>query len=229
MAKRDLREPGANITAAGDEEGLWMPREGEASFSPEQQSEVRRLEADLRVQLAPKPKRLAHSLSVAREATHLAVLYGVDPYLACVSGILHDWCKVVPHDELIEQARVLGINMGVDLALVEPLLHGKVAALQLPERYPELPAEVWQAIDRHTTGAADMTPLDEVLFVADGIEPRRPSSEGIVASRNMVGHADLDELYFFSFAGGIVYVIQTERYLYPGTIQIYNELVRQRG
>lgn len=206
-----------------------MPREGEWQPTPEQQAEIDKLAADLRVQLAPKPKRLAHSLSVARESVHLALMYGVDPYLACVSGILHDWCKVVPHAELIEEARGLGVDMGVELAMVEPLLHGKVAALELPERYPELPSEVWQAIDRHTTGAADMSPLDEVLFVADGIEPLRPASEGIQATRAQVGHRTLDEVYFFSFAGGIVYVIQTERYLYPGTINIYNELVQQRG
>lgn len=207
----------------------WMPQEGEWQPTPEQRAEVERLEADLKVQLAPKPKRLAHSLSVAREAVHLALLYGVDPYLACVSGLLHDWCKVEPHAELVSEAGRLGISMGVELSQVEPLLHGKVAARVLPERYPELPAEVWQAIDRHTTGAGDMTPLDEVLFVADGIEPLRPASEGIEATRNMVGQASLDDVYFFSFAGGIVYVIQTERYLYPGTIDIYNELVRKRG
>lgn len=207
----------------------WAPREGEWVFAPEQEAELNKLTRDLKVQLAPKPKRLAHSLSVAREALHLALMYDVDPYLAYASGLLHDWCKVVPHAELIEEARGLGINLGVDLAMVEPLLHGKVAALELPERYPELPPEVWQAIDRHTTGAADMSPLDEVLFVADGIEPLRPSSEGIQATRALVGHASLDDVYFFSFAGGIVYVIQTERYLYPGTIEIYNELVRKRG
>lgn len=208
----------------------WRPRAGEEfGYTAGQLAEIDRLEGAARVQLAPKPKRLAHSLSVARTAEHMAALYGVDPYLARVSGILHDWDKVVPKPELVERARALGIDLGVPLERVEPLLHGMVAARELPKRFPELPSEVWQAIDRHTTGAADMSPLDEVLFVADGIEPLRPPSEGIEATRALVGEAPLDDVYWNAFSGGIVYVIQTGRYLYPGTLDIYNQLVERRS
>lgn len=208
----------------------WRPRDDEDfGYSQAQLDEIAKLEADARVRFVPKPKRLAHSLSVAHTAEHMAALYGVDPYLARVAGILHDWDKVVPNAELVERARHMGIDLGVPLERVKPLLHGIVAARELPERYPELPVEVWQAIDRHTTGAADMTPLDEVVFVADGIEPLRPASEGIEATRAMVGAAPLDDVYFNAFAGGIVYVIRTERYLYPGTLDIYNRLVDVRS
>lgn len=207
----------------------WKPREGEANFSPEQRAQIERIQADVSQQLASKPKRLAHSLSVAREATHLALVYDVDPYLACVSGLLHDWSKVVPREQLVERAQELGIQMGVDLHMVEPLLHGKVAALELPSRYPQLDPAVFQAIDRHTTGAINMSGLDEVVFVADGIEPLRPASAGIEATRSLVGQVSLDELYFQSFAGGVEYVIRTRRYLYPGTISIYNALVLARS
>jgi HD superfamily phosphohydrolase YqeK len=62
----------------------------------------------------------------------------VDPFLARVAGILHDWDKVVPDDELVRRARELGIDFGVDLDLVRPLLHGVVAARELPALYPEL-------------------------------------------------------------------------------------------
>lgn len=208
----------------------WKPREDEDfGYSASQEQEIAKLEDAARVQLASKPKRLAHSLSVARTAEHMAAIYGVDPYLARVAGILHDWDKVVPRSELVERARELGIDMGVDLERVEPLLHGMVAARELPEVFPELPQEVWQAIDRHTTGAADMSPLDEVIFVADGIEPLRPASEGIEQTRGLVGQAPLDDVYWNAFAGGIVYVIETERYLYPGTLAIYNRLVDVRA
>lgn len=218
------------MSESGGETEAWRPVEGEDDgwYDAAQQEEIARLEAAAKVQLAPKPRRLAHSLSVARTAQHLASLYGVDPYLARCAGILHDWDKVVPHKELIERARALGINMGVELERVEPLLHGMVAARELPATFPELPREVWQAIDRHTTGAADMSPLDEVIFVADGIEPLRPASEGITQTRSLVGQVPLDDVYWNAFAGGIVYVIQTERYLYPGTLDIYNRLVDKR-
>lgn len=197
-------------------------------YTAEQAAEIERLEHDVRLRLAPMPERLAHSLSVASTAEALAVTYDLDPYPARVAGILHDWDKVVPRPELVARARGLGIDMGVGLDLVQPLLHGIVAARELRDLYPELGPDVLQAIARHTTAAADMTPLDEVVFVADGIEPLRPSSPGTERVRALVGRAPLDEVFWRSFTEGIVYVVSGGRYLYAGTINIYNELVRRR-
>ena len=104
------------------------------AYAPEQQDLLARIESAVRVQLAPKPKRLAHSLSVAHCCEGLALTYGVDPFCARAAGLLHDWDKVVPAGELVSRARGLGIDMGVDLELVEPLLHGIVAARELPDR-----------------------------------------------------------------------------------------------
>lgn len=198
-------------------------------YDDEQLSSIERYESELAVQLAPKPKRLAHSLSVGRTAERLAVTYGVDPYLARVAGILHDWSKVLPKAESIERAGELGIDLGVDLALVEPLLHGMIAARELPRRFPELPGEVWQAIDRHTLGNAHMSPLDMVVFVADGIEPLRKPAEAIERQRALVGSVSLADLYWASFSDGVAYVIETRRYLYPGTLSIYNDIVLERA
>ena len=182
-----------------------------------------------RVQLAPKPKRLAHSLSVGLTAERLAAIYGVEPYLARVAGILHDWEKVLPARESIARASGLGIELGVELALVEPLLHGMIAARELPERFPELPDDVWQAIDRHTLGNAHMSPLDMVVFVADGIEPLRKPVDAIKRQRKLVGKASLSDLYWECFSDGVSYVIETRRYLYPGTLSIYNDIVLERA
>ena len=208
----------------------WMPLKNEGvDYEPWQRLTLMRLEADTRSQLAPKPRRLAHSISVARTAEHLAVMYGVDPYLARAAGLLHDWDKVVPSDELIARARHFGIDLGVPLESVEPLLHGMVAARELPQRYPHLPRDVWHAIDCHTSAAEDMGPLDMVLFVADGIEPLRRASEGIRQTRSLVGKASLEDVFWNAFVGGIVYVLEGGRYLLPRTIDIYNTLARDRA
>ena len=200
-----------------------------ASYTKDQQKYLKRLEKDLGQQLAAKPKRLAHSLSVARTAEELALAYGVDPFLARAAGTLHDWCKALSGDEQVALARDLGIDLGADLETVRPLLHGVIASRILPERYPELPAEVWHAIAVHTTAAVDMSPLDEVIFVADGIEPLRHDTPGIERSRSLVGVASLDDLFWECFVGGIVYVLEGGRYLYPGTIEVYNALAARRA
>lgn len=207
----------------------WMPGPAPA-YDAEQLRSIMRYQDDLGTQLAKKRKRYLHSLSVGLTAERLAVHYGVDPYRARVAGILHDWSKALPVAELEGRASRLGVDLGVDYALVDPLLHGMVAARELPKRYPELPDEVWQAISRHTLGAADMSPLDMVLFVADGIEPRRGSVGVLDAQRALVAATSLDDLFWASFVDGVAYVINTRRYLYPGTLGIYNAIVlRRRG
>lgn len=204
-------------------------RDRRSSYTAAQARTIERLEADLRVQLASRKKRLAHSLSVAETAEALALAYDADPFLARVAGILHDWHKAYDNDELVARASALGLDLGVDLSLVAPLLHGMITARELPARYPELPEEVWRAIAVHTTAAPEMSPLDEVLFVADGIEPLRPASPGIESTRALVGKASLDDLFWHSFVGGIVYVLEGGRYLFPGTIDVYNALLGQRA
>jgi predicted HD superfamily hydrolase involved in NAD metabolism len=195
-------------------------------YSKAQRQTIHTLEDALQSHMAAvKPRRYEHSLSVAKAAEKLASLYGVDPYAARVAGILHDWHKVSTNAELLQKAQDLGIDLGVDASLVVGLLHGIITARELPPHFPDLPHDIWLAIARHTTGASDMTALDMVLFVADGIEPLRRATPGIERTRSMVGKASLDDLYWESFIGGAIYVLETHRYLYPGTLEIYNDHV----
>lgn len=207
-----------------------IPKVQAPDYDREQRGRIAAYEEALAVQLSAKPARLEHSLSVARTAEAMAVLYGEDAYEARVAGILHDWAKAYDDDAQRARAERYGVDLGVDPALVTNLYHGMVAARELPERWPELSASVLQAIDRHTTGAADMTPLDMIVFVADGIEPRRKDVQGIRRVREMVERrAPLADVFWESFRNGVVYVLQTDRYLWPGTLSTYNALALARA
>ena len=173
-------------------------------------------------------KRFQHSLGVTSTALALARVYGVDEFEAAAAGLIHDWDKVLTDDELVARALHYGIKISGSPSAAKPLLHGPVAAYELPQLFPELPSAVFQAVDRHTVGACDMTPLDMVVFVADAIEPNR-HGDYAVALRDMVGKSSLDDLFFSCFAQGLVYVIQSGRYLYPTAIQIYNHYAQLRS
>ena len=210
--------------------GAWSFEVGDPAYDLRARALIARLESDLADHMErSKPVRYLHSISVAHTAEQMALQYGVDPLHARIAGILHDWDKVLTPAEQIALASRLGVNLGVDLHLVQPLLHGLTAAKRLPDLYPELPSCIWQAIARHTIGAVDMTPLDMVLFVADSIEPRRRDVPAIHHVRELVSEsAPLEEVYWASFYHGVAYVIDTERYLYPGTLDIYNHLALHR-
>ena len=213
-----------------DKNGQWAAPKAKMNYDKAERELIDSLEADLRTHMKEaKPRRYRHSLSVAQTAERMAAAYGAEAFLARVAGILHDWDKVLSADEQTALELELGVDLGVEPSLVQPLYHGMTAARHLPARYPDLPDSVWQAIDRHTIGHAHMTALDMVVFVADGIEPLRADVPAIHEVRALVDeHAPLEDVYWTSFYHGVSYVIDTERYLYPGTLDIYNELALRR-
>lgn len=190
-------------------------------FAGDELKVLEHIEEMLAVRMKEKPKRHAHSVGVARTAVKLARVYGVNLFDAAAAGFLHDWDKVVEDGELVARAVRYRIPIEGSPALASPLLHGPVAARELPGLFPELDEAVFQAIDRHTVGACDMTPLDMVIFVADAIEPGRHGSYADEL-RGLVGKATLEKLFFACFSQGLVYVINTGRYLYPTALTIYN-------
>ena len=189
---------------------------------------IARIRDDVSRQLSSKPRRLEHSLRVADTAVELARTYGVDPFEARVAGLLHDYAKAYSADAQIEKAREIGLDFGCDLELVASILHGPIAAFELEDIYPELTPGILSAIEHHTVPSDHMSPLDMVVYIADGIEPGRPSNERIDAQRASVGKVPLDELFFDCFAGSIAYVIDTGRFLWPGTVETYNRYVLNR-
>ena len=178
------------------------------------------------------PKRFAHSVNVAKVARRLAKVYGADPDKARIAGILHDWDKGLSNEELRDRAHELKVNVDPMVITDMPwLLHGPTAAAFLRKEYPQFGEEVFQAIERHTSGAADMSALDCIIYIADIIEPNRTfgDMEGIERLRGLVGELPLEELYFEAFKYTLQFLIATDRVLYPATIEPWNLLMRKFG
>lgn len=179
-----------------------------------------------------RPKRFKHSVNVAKVARRLAKTYGADPDKARLAGILHDWDKGLDNTELRERAQKLQIDVDPMVVTDMPwLLHGPTAAAALKKDYPQFGDDVFKAIARHTSGAADMSSLDCIIYIADIIEPDRTfgDMEGIDRLRGLVGELPLEELYFEAFKYTLEFLISTDRVLYPATIDTWNILMRTYG
>lgn len=176
--------------------------------------------------------RYRHSKGVAQTAKYLARIYDQDEKKARMAGILHDWDKGLNNEQARARVRELGLSMPQEVLDDMPfLLHGPTAAAALKRDFPVLGDDVCQAIARHTSGAADMTPLDSIIYVADIIEPNRVygDADGIAELRDQVGNISLDELYFNAFKYTLSFLIERERRLFPGTIDIWNALMGKCG
>lgn len=177
-------------------------------------------------------KRLEHSVNVAKVARELAKLYGADPDKARLAGILHDWDKDLSNKQAVERAVELGVDVDPMVLTDMPwLLHGPTAAAALKRDFPQFGDDVFRAISLHTSGAADMSPLDAIIYVADIIEPNRTFGDldAIARLRTLVGEVPLDELYFQSFKYTLEFLVSHDRVLYPATIEAWNILMRTHG
>jgi predicted HD superfamily hydrolase involved in NAD metabolism len=166
----------------------------------------------------------AHCERVAATAADLAEAYGVDVELARLAGVLHDWDRDRSHGELVEAARVDGLETTSIDEAVPYLLHARTGAAGIAEAFPGLPAQVVQAVARHTVGASDMTPLDEVVYLADMMEPSR-EFPGVEELRAAVGSVSLSELFAHGYQLSIMHLIRSRRRLHPETIAVWNSLV----
>lgn len=168
-------------------------------------------------------KGVAHSVRVAQTAGDLACAYGVDEQAARIAGLLHDWCKDAPDDELLSRAVARGLAVtDVDEA-VPYLLHSAIGAEEVREAFPGIDEAVVSAVGAHTYGSADMSPLDMVVYVADTIEPGRTHASA-QALRDAVGRVPLRELFARTYAESIRHLIDTRRRIHPDTVAMWNRL-----
>lgn len=182
--------------------------------------QARKAELEQRV----SPKRFKHSLGVSEACVQLAECYGVDVDKARLAGLLHDWDKGYDDEQARARVYELGMEDEIDPAVVESMpatLHGITAARALGRQFPQIPADVLQAIDRHTTAALDMSPLDMVLYIADAIEPGRQFGR-IDELRAAVGKVPLEELYIQTYEYWVFLLFERRKPLHPDTIRIWN-------
>ncbi len=118
-------------------------------------------------------RRYLHSLGVADEAVALAELYGADIAKARLAGLLHDCAKGYPVDEQIPRCDAAGIELDEETRLCPPVVHGCLGAWIAEREYGVSDQAVLRAIRLHTVGAADMTLLDKIVWLADKTERGR--------------------------------------------------------
>jgi len=119
-----------------------------------------------------KPKRVRHVQGTEEEAVRLAKRWGVPEDLAREAAILHDITKVFDQRAQLRICEKYDIVMDNALVENEKLNHAKTGAILARNEFSICDA-VYEAILCHTTGRAEMTLLDKVLYMADYIEPNR--------------------------------------------------------
>ena len=135
------------------------------------------------------PKRVDHVLGCRDTAVELAMHWGADVTDAARAGILHDITKALRGPLQLTLCSEYGIVLDDFSTKYPKTLHALTGALVAERIFGENQAVV-SAIRHHTTGKADMTLLEKIIYVADYMEPCRnfPGVERLRA----LAYQDLD-------------------------------------
>jgi nicotinate-nucleotide adenylyltransferase len=120
-------------------------------------------------------KRYKHTLAVERMAIRLGELYCPEhiPHLRA-AALLHDITKEETFEKQLQLCQKFGIIVSETDRLSPKTFHAKTAAALIPEKYPQLAhPTVISAVRWHTTGHADMTICENLIYLADYIDDTR--------------------------------------------------------
>lgn len=164
--------------------------------------------------------RYEHTLGVMYTAGALAMCHAVDLDQALLAGLLHDCAKCYSDEkkfELCEQYHVLL----TDIEKQNPaLIHAKLGAILAKEKYGIENEDICRAIASHTTGAPAMDKLQQIIFIADYIEPHRDHDDHLREIR-YEAFEDLNSACCMILSSTLEYLSNSPKLIDPMTMQTY--------
>lgn len=171
------------------------------------------------------PKRFKHSMAVYKTAIELSEAHGLPLERVAVAALLHDCGREVGSKASVAKARELGLPID-EVELNQPiLLHAKIGVYNAKTKYGVENEEILDAILYHTTGAANMTALAKVVFLADMVEPGRDFPA--VDKLRELCRKDLDKAMLWAYGNTLRYLLEEGQLIHPRCIEGYNQLLLQ--
>ena len=179
---------------------------------------VAKIRGDLLKRLSPH--RYQHTLDVADTAVEMANTFNVNPNKAYLAGILHDCAKNLDDLEFLAICADNDENV-TQIEQNRPfLLHSKAGVIVAKTRYHITDEEVLSAIRWHTTGKANMSDLEKIIFAADYIEPGRDKQPRLDYLRDLATK-DLDLLVKSILEDMVAYLKENNDEIEEHTLEAY--------
>ena len=167
-------------------------------------------------------KRFKHILGVEQAALELARANDYELEKASVAALVHDYAKERSDSEF----KALIVQTGLEQDLLNWnnfIWHGVVGAEIIKKELKITDEEILNAVRRHTVGAKEMTMLDQIVYVADYIEPGR-DFPGVDQARQLAAES-LRAAVEFETKHTLLYLMNNDKTIYPAAILTYNAYV----
>lgn len=165
-------------------------------------------------------ERYRHSLSVEKTAVALAKIYGVDKKKASLAALLHDCAKYMDGPQLLKEAKKRKLKLDPIFKKQPRLLHGIIGTFIAKERFSIKDKSILAAINHHTSGRPGMSKLEEVIYMADHIEPGRDYKN--VKEIRKIAKKDLNKTIALVAEEMLKYLLEKGKVIYPLTLATRN-------
>ena len=198
-----------------------------------------RLRADIGKRMSEK--RLIHTLEVEKMAQRIADIYLPDKVSELrAAALLHDITKEKTLQEQLDLCEKYGISVSERDKRSPKIFHAKTAAALISDEYPEFSDDtVISAVRWHTTGKADMTLAEKIIYLADYIDMSR-KFEDCVRLRALFWSADLtsmteaertehlNDVLIYSYELTVKGLLEEERPIDMNTVEARNFLICEK-
>ena len=171
------------------------------------------------------PNRVAHVLGCRDCAVELARLYGENETDAARAGLLHDITKAIDGPLQLTLCAEYGMILDTFSRAFPKTLHALTGSLVARRIFGEN-ERVVSAICHHTTGRANMTLLEKIIYIADYVERNR-DFPGVEEMRALA-YTDLDAAVLMGLQSAVAHVKRQGQELAPATIEAL-EFLRNQG
>ena len=186
-------------------------------------------------------KRFRHTVAVEEMVLRLSGLYCPDQTMQLrAAALLHDITKECSTEEQIALCERYGLSVSAEDRLAPKTFHARTAAAIIPTEYPMFadPAVI-SAVRWHTTGRADMTLTEKLLYLADYIDASRSFENCVILRRFFWGacseemtadakNALLRDTLILSYRMTMEDLLADGTPIAPDTVEARNQLLLER-
>ena len=158
-------------------------------------------------------KRIKHTADVVVCALKKVKELGLDEQKVITSATLHDCAKY------IDYKTVQGFEL--PKGVPGPVVHAFLGAFVAQNVLKITDQEIIDAIRYHTSGRANMSTLEKLIFVADMVEEGR-SYEGVDALRELYEKSDFEKCFVECLKEEVLHLVNKKQYIYEKTLEAYD-------
>lgn len=180
------------------------------------------LSLEQKLQQVLTPKRYLHTLGVAYLSASLAMCHGISHRDALVAGLLHDCAKNYPEDDMLKECLRLQLPLSEHEKRIPELLHAAYGAYLAKDKYGISQEDILLAVRNHTLGRPGMSPLEQIVYLADYFEPERtqPTNPPLDDIRRLAFQS-LDEATYLVCRNTLQYFGVTKKEADPMTHRVF--------